>query len=195
MAEKPPAPSATDDPDSALESDNQAKRSIGLKSSLTLALALLITIGVAGWWYWDSLHYARTDAAYAHADIVPVTTPVEGLIETIEARENVRVEAGDLLVLLDLEDARIARSRGQAELTALQAAIESAKTLVDAEQATVAESAAELASSQAEKARVDADLNRFRNLADQGWVTKQALETAEADARKAAAAVARARAE
>jgi membrane fusion protein (multidrug efflux system) len=186
------APSAVEfNPDSTA----QKPRAIGMRSAASLALALAVILALAAWWYWDTQHYVRTDAAYAHADIVPITTPVEGMIGTIEARENSHVDAGQLLVSLDLADAKIARGRGQAELMALQASIESANSLVNAEQSVVAQRAAALSSTLAEKARVDANLRRIRTLAERGWVTKQTLETAEADSRKAAAAVDQVRAE
>lgn len=118
--------------------------------------------------------YARVRDAYV------VSAPVSGRLERVPLKVGDRVDAGSTVVArirpasADLLDPR-ARAQALANVAAAQAAVGAAQAQRD-----------QLA---AEARKADIDLARIRTLADKGFASRQALDTADAAARSARAAV------
>src|SRR5262245_31469892 len=71
---------------------------------LLLAAGILFAI-IGGWNRWVGAGGTqRTDDAYLHADITPLSTKVSGTVQLVAVNDYQRVKAGDLLVQLKDDD-------------------------------------------------------------------------------------------
>jgi membrane fusion protein (multidrug efflux system) len=151
-------------------------------------VAIGIAIGAAFWWA-DKQHYETTDNAFVHADTVLVSPQVAGYVTEVLVSDNQRVEAGQVLARIDPAPFEAKLAQAQANATALEAAIRGVDDKAALEQAMIAQKAAGVSSAQAEASRVGADLKRYGELAQQGWVSDQKLQTVRAQAQASSAAV------
>ncbi|TWF49458.1 efflux RND transporter periplasmic adaptor subunit [Neorhizobium alkalisoli] len=107
--------------------------------------------GVLGWHVWDYyMNSPWTRDGKLQADVVRLTTDVSGIVSDVEAHDNQKVKAGDVIFRID--GARFALAKRQAE--------------------------AELTSSQAALRQAQADLSLYQRLGD-GSVTKQKIDQAQ----------------
>ncbi len=162
---------------------------------LIVGAVALIAVGVGGYvWWQDKQAFEATDNAYVEADLISVSSQVEGYVAEVLVGDNARVGPG----LVGVRIAGALLVAGGAERRAAAAAMRAAIRNVDDraafEQATIAERAAAVASAEAEARRAQADLDRYGALAGKGWVSDQRLQTVRAGADQARAAVARAHA-
>jgi membrane fusion protein (multidrug efflux system) len=195
LNEKPEASRAA--AQSTLQSTALAKpRRIGrLVLRLSLLAALLVVAFLVGtWWVTEGRYIESTDNAYIQGDIAVLGARIEGDIIAIPVADNQIVRAGDPLILLDPTDwqARLDQARGTAAEAA--AATLTARRQVDQSRAAIAQSDATISQAQAELTRATADAGRSGALVGAGWTSRQSNDQAVADARKAEAALALARA-
>lgn len=123
-------------------------------------VVLLVAVYVA-----HELHYQSTDDAYVETTTVNVSPRISGQIEEVYITDNQHVKAGDLIAVIDDDDYKIKleqadsnyekikldQSNAQANLVAAQSNIDLAKR----------------------------DLERYRNLYEQGAVSKQTFDAAQ----------------
>jgi membrane fusion protein (multidrug efflux system) len=149
-----------------------------------LIIAAVVLLGVAGGaWYWlTSGRSVSTENAYVNARVVQVSSLVMGQVVDVPVKENVFVHKGDVLFALDKRpfEAALAEAEGK---------------LRQAEQGTRADTS-EVSASEADVARLRADLGnaetslrRSQQLVQQGFLSKQALDDAQARVNSAQAAV------
>jgi membrane fusion protein (multidrug efflux system) len=162
-------------------------------------LLLVAVIGGAvltgAWWIGEGRYIVSTDNAYVQGDIAVLGPRIEGDVAAIPVADNQAVHAGDPLIVLDPTDwqAKVAQAAGAVDEAA--AAIETARRQVDQSRAQMAQSDAMIAQAEAESTRATADEGRAGSLVGAGWTSRQANDLAIADARKATAALAAARAQ
>jgi len=142
--------------------------------ALRLVLLVLVPLALAatGLWAWYELsRYASTDDAYVQADIAMVSPQVSGNVLAVTVSENERVTAGQVLVELQSDDARIAVQRAEAQL-------DNVRTEIEALQANYTLQAAEkkLAEEQARFAHNEMD--RQNDLAGRGLASQSDLDKA-----------------
>jgi membrane fusion protein (multidrug efflux system) len=92
---------------------------------LVPALIILIAGGYEGWQYlaqWES-----TDDAQVDGHIYPVSSKVGGPVASVGVKENQRVDAGTVLLLVDTRDYEIAVARASAELADAEAVVVAAR--------------------------------------------------------------------
>ena len=155
-----------------------------------------------------------TDDAQVDADVVPIAARVTGVVQTLLVGDNQPVKKDQPLVQLEPADFDARVAAATAELTAALAQAEAADAQVEivkstssgglstaraqlrgssvsvrAAAAQVAAATAALARARTDLGKADGDLARARKLHDQGAVTGQALEAAQAARDGAAAAV------
>lgn len=166
------------------------------KAFLSAAGLVVLAGAVYGAWHWWS--YSRfiesTDNAYIGADITVVAPKVTGYITNMAVTDNQQIKAGTVLFEIDASDYRAKVAQAQAAVQARRAAIDVIDKQIASQQAAIAEADASLRSTRADSARTDEDLKRYRTLAAGNYVSNQKLEVAQADQRKARAAVDRAEA-
>src|SRR5271165_927872 len=151
---------------------NLRKRRLFLFTALALAVA---AAGGGGWAYWEQVgsRYISTDNAYTAAEVAQVTAEIEGPVADVRVVESDKVKSGDVLVVLDDTDARLALRQAQADL---------------------ARARAQLASAQANLERSGIDLQRREALVDSGSVSGDELTQVKNGASNARASLDAARA-
>jgi membrane fusion protein (multidrug efflux system) len=167
-----------------------------------LGAAVLLAALIAGVWLLLTWDQVSTDNAYVDADLVQVTPLYGGPVAASYVSNTDRVKKGQLLVLLDDADARLALAQAKAEFGQMQRKVRgyfaSDAALggqVNSRDADIAGASARLASAKADFARARIDLERRQALAESGAVSgdeltqaQNAFSTAQAGLQSATAA-------
>lgn len=113
---------------SILKDLNSSKRKprVLLFSLLTLTV---IAAGGGAWTYWKLVasHYVSTDNAYTAAEVALVTAEIDGPVAEVRVVDSQKVGRGDILVVLDDTDAKLALRQAQADLARAHAQVASAR--------------------------------------------------------------------
>src|SRR5262245_34071555 len=177
--------------DEVLDLDAKRKR----KKRLSILGATVLTLG-SGYWGYDHYYASKfisTDNAYTAAETAQVTPSVGGIVSEVRVTDTSYVHKGDVLVVLDNVDARLALAQAEAELGR-------AERRVRGYFANDASLAAQLAARSADETRAKADLDRAvidlqrrENLSESGSVSGDELTKARNAYESAKAALAQAR--
>src|SRR5512144_1089338 len=105
---------------------NNRKRRVLLFSLLALTAA--VAAG-GGWAYWDQVgsRYVSTDNAYTATEVALVTAEIDGPVADVRVVDSQKVKRGDILVVLDDTDAKLALRQAEADLARARAQVASAK--------------------------------------------------------------------
>ncbi|WP_336490346.1 HlyD family secretion protein [Methylobacterium nigriterrae] len=160
-----------------------------------LAILALAGGGAYGRHWWETGRFLEsTDDAYVGGDVTVIAPRVSGFVAAVLVADNQRVRAGDLLIRIDDRDYRAALARAEAAVAGQEATLLNLAANRRLQEAVIAQTRADLAGAEAEAARTRFDYTRYRQLSASRYASEQRFEQAEADDKKAAAAVARARA-
>ena len=88
--------------------------------SLLLCVIPLAVIAIGGDYWLKSTRYVTTDNAYIKAPQLAVSSDIDGRAIKVLAKENDRVEQGDLLFILDPEPLRILVEKSEAMLAGIR---------------------------------------------------------------------------
>lgn len=156
------------------------------------ALLIVATVVILAALAWLAYHFMigrwneTTDDAYVQGDVVSVTSQIPGTVTRIALDDGMKVEAGQPLVNLDVEDAKLAYHQAEAGLGAAVRQVRGLQAAANA--ATVDIRAREIAVAQA-----SADVARRRGLVATGAVSAEELAHAETALASAQAALAASR--
>lgn len=108
---------ATDNNVSSLNpvKDNTRQKRIRMFSIFAAILAALALIYSAYWFFYASNHIS-TNNAYTDANIAQMTAATNGIVKSINVVDTQRVKAGDVLVVLDDEDAKLNLEQAEANV-------------------------------------------------------------------------------
>jgi membrane fusion protein (multidrug efflux system) len=152
---------------------------------LTLILGGFLVIGVAWGVYWDrDLRYSvYTDDAYVSGNVVQITPRISGTVVAIGADNTQFVKAGQALVRLDPEDAKVTLQESEAQL---------AKTVRQVRNlfATSSELQANVQVHRTDLAKAESDYARRARLQRSGAISQEELQHANDAVRAAQAALA-----
>jgi membrane fusion protein (multidrug efflux system) len=168
-----------------------------VKKRLPLIVGVVVAVGLViggGLWWTNKQRWESTDNAFVQADTTLVSPQIDGYVAEVLVSDNQRVEQGQILVRLDDADARARLAQAEANLAALLAAVDTVDARAAQEQAMIASRAAGVAQARAQANLAQAQVQRYSTLQRQGWVSQQRIETEQAGAQTAAAAVAEAQA-
>ena len=128
------------------------KKPKGIKRIIASVVIAGLLVG-AGFYVVNEMQYESTDDAYVDTTTVNVSPRVSGQIEEVFVKDNQFVHAGDLVAIIDDADYKIKldQSNAKANLVAAESNIALAKK----------------------------DLERYRNLYEQGAVSKQTFDAAQ----------------
>jgi membrane fusion protein (multidrug efflux system) len=84
-------------------------RALGGATALAAAAA-------GGWWFLHASRFVTTDNAYTAAEVAQVTPAVGGIVAEVRVKDTQSVRKGDVLVVLDPADARLAVAQAGADL-------------------------------------------------------------------------------
>lgn len=172
-----------EDASTALATSADDYKSVSVRAQRTqrlllVALAAVIAGGAyAGYWWTTARHWVETDNAYVTGNLIPVNAQASGIVTHVLAEETQFVNKGDVLIRLDQHEAAAALGRARGRLGETVRRIHAlfvAKRQVGEKLA-------------ARTARLDVirhDLERYRQAAPIGAVSKQVLQNAE-DQRRA----------
>ncbi|SFK39641.1 HlyD family efflux transporter periplasmic adaptor subunit [Caulobacter sp. UNC279MFTsu5.1] len=185
----------------ALSSDANAH---GKRKVLFAGLAAAVLLGAAGYGAYYALvgsHHVETDNAYVGAYVAQVTPLVGGPVREVTVNDTQAVKRGQVLVVLDDTDARIALASAQADLARAQRKVRgylatdrSLSAQIAARDADENRAAATLTGAQADLDRTRVDLDRRKALAVTGAVSGDELTRAQNAFANAQAAFASAKA-
>jgi membrane fusion protein (multidrug efflux system) len=162
------------------------KKRSWLRIVLMVSVPLLIA-AVAGYFYLTGGRYQTTDNAYISQDMISISPDVSGRIVQVNVKENQRVKAGDVLLVIDPEPYRIA-------LEQANAAIATARVDVSTKATDTGSAAADIQSADADISLAQATYDRQNALWKKGFTTKAALDAAQHEVLAAKARLATARA-
>jgi membrane fusion protein (multidrug efflux system) len=148
-----------------------------------VAGVIVVALAAGGWWYWRTSQTRQsTENAYVNARVVQVSALVMGQVVEVPIHDNQVVHKGDLLFALD-------RRPFEAALAEALGRLRQAEQGTRADTSEVAAAEADVARLRADLANADSNLRRTRELVGQGFMSKQALDDAQARANAAQAAV------
>jgi membrane fusion protein (multidrug efflux system) len=169
-----------------------------------VALLAGVTLCGAGYYAYDyyiGSRYVTTDNAYVGAETAHVTPLVGGPVKEVRVSDTDTVKAGDVLVVLDDTDARLALTQAEAALAQAERRVrgyfandEGLSAQVLARGADQARAAADVIAAQSALDRARVDFGRRQALASTGSVSGEELTAAENAFRQASAAFDAARA-
>jgi membrane fusion protein (multidrug efflux system) len=159
--------------------------------ALIVLLVIVLALGAgAGWHWWTVWRFEQsTDDAYVQSDITVISPKVEGYIKQVRVAENQRVAAGQVLFVVDDRDFAAKTAQAEAAVATEAASVLTYDSRMQLQRSMIEESKAEIAAADAERVRTERDYQRYTQLAATDYASRQRLETAEADDRKAAAAL------
>jgi membrane fusion protein (multidrug efflux system) len=140
------------------------------KRALLILIAVVVIAGI-GWGLWYFLvgrWHEGTDDAYVQGNVVSITPQIAGTVVSIGAEDGMKVSAGQVLVQLDPNDAKVAYEQTVANLANTVRQVRGLFSAVDAGQADIA--AGQVA---VQKAR--ADVQRRTGLVASGAVSAEEL--------------------
>lgn len=183
----------------------------GRRKSLFALLAVAVAVvGGGSWAYWDVVgsRYVSTDNAYTAVESAQVTSSITGTIAEVRVKETQAVKKGDVLIVIDPADAKLALAQAEADLGRAMRRVKSYEAndqglgaQVTAREEDEKRFAAQLSSAEADFQRASIDLQRRQALVTSGAVSgdeltqvQNAYASAEANLKAMKAAVAQARA-
>jgi membrane fusion protein (multidrug efflux system) len=162
----------------------------GRRAPRLIALAALVVAAGAGWWSYEHFyasHFVSTDNAYTGAESAQITPAVTAIAKDVKVVDTQTVRQGEVLLVLDDTDARLALAQAEAELGRAErrvrgymASDDGLKAQVVARQAELRQTDAQLKVAQADLARTKLDFQRRLALADSGSVSGEELSNARA---------------
>ena len=106
------------------------------RKRITLFALLALTVAAAGggyYSYWKHVgsRYVSTDNAYTAAEVAVVTAEIEGPVAAVNVVDSQQVKHGDVLIVIDDTDARLALRQAEADLARARAQVASATSDVE----------------------------------------------------------------
>ena len=162
-----------------------------------IAVIVLTTGGLAFWW-WKSMEYVTTDDARIKAEIVSISSEIQGRIEALIKDEGDAVSPGEVIARLDSREARIQLQQAQAELDGARGKLVQAESEVTYHterhkgelpqaEAALAGHRHNLEDAQALTEKTTADWNRTKSLFERQLISAQELAHADIAMRQAQA--------
>ncbi|MBV1690601.1 EmrA/EmrK family multidrug efflux transporter periplasmic adaptor subunit [Novosphingobium sp. G106] len=197
---------AAEDEAAIRQASQAAKRRIWL-TRLAIVVAV-VALGYALWYFLVGRNHISTDNAYVNAEIAQVTPLISGQAIEVRVKDTQAVKRGDILVMLDPSNQKIAVAQAEAELAEARrkfrqtvATNASLSAQVQARGADIAQAQAQVTAAQAEFEKARIDLQRRQALSGNGAVSgeelssaRQAFESTRAQLARAQAGIAQAQA-
>ncbi|ABF54819.1 HlyD family efflux transporter periplasmic adaptor subunit [Sphingopyxis alaskensis] len=185
--------------DETAAADIDALETYGAKRRKLLRILALVVLAAAilwgAWYFLTQAGRVHTDNAYVGADSAQVTALVSGPVKDVRVSGTQAVKRGDILVILDDADQRIALADAEAALRLARqrygqadANADAARARVAARGADVAQARARLRDAEASVERARAELARRESIAGTGAVSAEELTAARAAVKQAHAA-------
>ena len=169
--------------------DAPAPKKNGKRKRALLILATVVLVALVAWLLWYLLvgrWHQDTDDAYVQGNMVSITAQTAGTVVSIGADDGMKVVAGQVLVQLDPNDAKVAFEQAKADLAGTVRQVRGLYSAVDAGQA-------DLQARQVAIGKARADVARREGLVASGAVSAEELAHARNELAAAEAALAASR--
>src|SRR3954454_14935349 len=162
-----------DAPSRPPKSRTATRRSMEIRPFL-ITLAAVAIAGLLGWAMWGAYMEApwRRDAT-VRAYVVTMAPEVAGRIVELHVVDNKYVRKGDLLLVIDPTNFRIAVSQAEAAVQQAQANVQNIDAQMNVQQAQIDASQAQLRQGRAALVFAQQQAERYQKLAKDGWGTLQ----------------------
>ena len=144
--------------------ETQNKKPKGRKRKIAIGIVAIAAI-LSGFYIAHEMQYQSTDDAYVETTTVNVAPRVSGQIEEVYVKDNQHVNEGDLVAVIDADDYKIK--------------LEQADSTYEKIKLDQANAKANLVAAESNIALAKKDLERYRNLYEQGAVSKQTFDAAQ----------------
>ena len=91
-------------------------------------IVVLCGIVYGAWWYFYASNFVSTDNAYTATEVAQVTSAVSGIIREVNVVDTQSVKKGDILVIIDDTDAKLALNQAEADCAKARAELASAQS-------------------------------------------------------------------
>ncbi|MGB7193098.1 MAG: HlyD family secretion protein [Collimonas pratensis] len=166
----------------------EAKASTQKRKKLFGALAgaiLVAGLGYTAYWHFIGSRYVSTDNAYTAVEISQLTPAINGIVADVKVVDTQAVKKGQVLVVIDDSDARLALAQAEADLGRAQRRVQGyfandsgLAAQVLAREAEQKRAAAQTISAQADLQRTELDYHRREALSKSGSVSGEELSNA-----------------
>jgi len=165
-------------------------------AALGFAFVVLVALGAGtGWYWWTAWRFQQsTDDAYIQSDITVISPKIEGYLKDVRVEENQQVTAGQVLFVVDDRDFAAKVAQAEAAVATAEAIVATYASRLGSQQAMIDQAAATVQSTEADLHRTQLDYKRYTALVTSDFASRQRFETADADSRKAEAALGKTRA-
>src|SRR5215469_7008336 len=192
----------------------KSRRPLGRRKTIVFAAAAAIVAVVLGYFVHNAFLYEETDDAQVEGHVMPLSSRINGQVLQVNVVQGQVVHAGDVLVVIDPKDYKVAMDQAAADLAdaqatatsshlnipitsatafsgldSAQAAVKNAEAGVLAAQQNQQADQATLQQAQANAAKTDADLIRYEQLVEKEDISRQQYDGALSAARSNQAAV------
>ncbi len=147
-----------------MEEQDKKEKPKGIKRTLGL-IALIAVIAAGGVYFVNEMQYQSTDDAYVETTTVNVSPKVSGQIEEVYVTDNQFIKEGDLVAIIDDADYKVRLEQADSTYEKIKLDQSNAK--------------ANLIAAESNIALAKKDLERYRNLYEQGAVSKQTFDSAQ----------------
>lgn len=179
-------PAAAAPADHAASADGKTLAARRKRLFMILAAAIVFAALATLTWFWITAGQVTTDNAYVDADVAQVTPLYGGPVAAAYVTNTDVVKKGQVLLVLDSADARLALAEAQAQLGQVQRKVQgyfandaALGGQVVSRDADIAHAAAQLASAHADFARARVELTRREALSASGAVSGDELTQAQ----------------
>jgi multidrug resistance efflux pump len=139
-----------------------------------ITLATVAVAGLLGWAMWGLYMGAPwTRDATVRAYVVTLAPEIAGRIVELPIADNKYVRKGDLLMVIDPTNYRIAVDQAEAAVQQAQASVQSIDAQTDVQQAQIGSNQGQLDGAQAALVFAQQQATRYQTLAKQGWGSVQ----------------------
>jgi membrane fusion protein, multidrug efflux system len=195
-------------------SQNPPKTSTAQRKKILISIGIVIVAIVSGYFIRNAFLYEDTDDAQVDGHVMPLSARISGQVLEVQVIEGQLVHAGDVLVVIDPKDYKIAADQAKANLADAEAsaasshwsvpvtsatawstldsaetAIHNAEAGVEAAEQNLQSAKAELLRAEANAEKTDADLVRYSQLVAKEDISRQQYDQASAAAKANRAAV------
>jgi len=189
------------EPNTLSAADVSLKKRRNARLALLGGAVVLAAVGSTAYWKLHASHFVSTDNAYAAAEVAQITPSIGGTVLEVKVSDTQAVKQGDVLLVIDPTDARLAVAQASAELDRATRRFKSTlandanlSAQISAREADAQRASAQLAAAQADFERARLDLQRRQALVASGSVSGDELSRAKNAADAATAQLAAARA-
>src|SRR5574341_601770 len=163
---------------------------------ISSGVAVALLGGAFGAWWWRSMGYVSTDDARIKAEIVSISTEIQGRIEALTKDEGESIARGEIMGRLDSREVQIQMQQAQAELDRARSRLQQTASEIglhlERQRSELPQAEAALAGyrhnledAQAQAEKVQEDWRRTKSLFERELVSAQELAHAETVMRQA----------